>query len=71
MYPAPELAIRHGMGPGWDLGGKLGVGSVEGSIRLSRFDSAALAVALAPGLRLEFPVATNNGTDILRASAFN
>lgn len=71
VYPAPELAIRRGISPGWDVGGKLGVGSVEGSVRLSRFESATLAVALAPGLRLEFPVATNNATDILRASAFN
>lgn len=70
VYPAPELAIRRGMGPGWDVGGKLGAGSVEASVRLARVDTPALAVALAPGMRFEFPVATNNGTDILRAVVF-
>ena len=71
VYPAPELAIRRGIRPGWDLGGKLGAGSVEGSARLAQLDRPDLAVALAPGMRFEFPLATNNATDVLRACLFS
>jgi hypothetical protein len=71
VYPAPELAIRRGMGPRWDLGGKLGGGSLEASATFALIDRADLAVALAPGLRLELALLTNNGTDLLRGVVFN
>jgi hypothetical protein len=71
VYPAPELTVRRGMGPGWDLGGKLGGGSLEGSARLRLVDRPEVAVALAPGLRLEFALLTNNGSDLLRSVLFD
>jgi hypothetical protein len=71
VYPAAELAIRRGMGPRWDLGGKLGGGSLEGSARFALVDRPGLAVAMAPGLRFELALLTNNGTDLLRTVLFD
>ena len=70
VYPVPEVGVRRGMGPGWDLGGKLGAGTVEASARFAVVARDDLAVAIAPGLRAGFAAATNNRTDVLRATAF-
>ena len=70
VRPAPELAVRRGMGRMWDLGGKLGVGNLEASARFQRVDHERFALALVPGLRTSFAIATNNTTDLNRWTAF-
>lgn len=71
VRPAPELALRRGMGDGgWDLGGKLGAGSLEVSARFRAVDRLRLAFALVGGLRTDFAIGTNNTSDLFRTTAF-
>lgn len=70
VRPAPEVAVRRGMVGCWDLGGKLGAGSLEVSARFRRVAGPRLAVALVAGLRGGLAIATNNTSDLFRTTAF-
>lgn len=69
ILPAPELFVRWGMGPRWDLGFSANMGGAEASARWQLASGRTMAVAVAPTLGARFALATNNATDVLRARA--
>jgi hypothetical protein len=67
--PVPELFMRWGMGPRWDLGFTANVGGAEALARWKLFHRGGIGLALSPALGAGLALATNKATDVLRARA--
>lgn len=69
VLPAPEVSVRRGMGEAWDIGVRLGAGSVEVAATIAPVRSARSSLAIVPNAGLAVVPVTNNGTDLIRVHA--
>ena len=67
VVPVPDVAVRRGLGGGWDIGGRFSLASLEVSARGALPTIGGARLAISPALRFGYHPATNNFTDLLSA----